>query len=78
MTTYKITSESNSLKLDVKKVEYSVSLSRTGGQGAPGNTNAIGDIPVVLSSVGEGDLLTVNNQKWVNVKRTNVTDGGNF
>jgi hypothetical protein len=78
MTTYKITSERETIKLDVKKVEYSVSLSRTGGQGAQGPDNGIGGFPVELNELTEGDLLTVASQKWTNTKRTNITDGGNF
>jgi hypothetical protein len=78
MTTFKLTSERDSIKLDVKKVEYSVSLSRTGGQGALGPDNIIGGIPVSLNGLAEGDLLIVAGQKWTNTKQTNITDGGNF
>jgi hypothetical protein len=77
MTTYKVIADRNTTKLEVNKVEYSVSLSRTGGQGADNKT--IGGVEVEpFVDLSEGDLLTVSNSKWINVKRTNVTDGGNF
>jgi hypothetical protein len=86
MTKFNVTSNSDTIKLDVKpveqklnvtKVEYAVSLARTGGQGSPGGTT-IGGLPIAIEDISEGDLLTVNSQRWINVKRTNITDGGNF
>lgn len=76
MTTYRVVSEDNSYKVAVNKVEYKVSLSRTGGQGA--NSNTLGDLPVLLSDVQEGDIITISSNTWVNARRTNLTDGGNF
>lgn len=86
MTTYKVSTNSDNIRLDVQKVEqklsiekleYSVTLARTGGQGAAGGYE-IGGLPVVTQDIETGDLLTVANAQWVNVKRTNITDGGNF
>jgi len=86
MSNINVTSKNDTIKLDVKpitqklevnKVEYSISLARTGGQGATGGM-VIGGLPIITDEIGEGDLLTVNSQRWINVKRTNITDGGNF
>ena len=73
---YKVNVDSVDHKVEVKKVEYKVSLSRTGGQGA--SNNDIGGLPISVSGVEEGDLLTVSSNQWVNTRRTNITDGGNF
>jgi hypothetical protein len=78
MSNYKVTADATNIKLDVKKVEYAISLARTGGQGASGPATSIGGLAIDTSDIGEGDLLTVSSQKWINVKRTNITDGGNF
>lgn len=85
MATNKVTVKGEDIKIDVKtvkhevnldKVEYKVSLSRTGGQGAANNT--LGGIPVEVLDAENGDLLTIDSNKWVNVRRTTITDGGNF
>jgi hypothetical protein len=76
MTTYSINATSTSNKLEVKKVEYAISLARTGGQGADNKT--LGGLTVELSEAQSGDLITIQDNKWVNVRRDNVTDGGNF
>jgi hypothetical protein len=76
MATYRVIAERDTTKLEVRKVEYSVSLSRTGGQGAS-NTN-FGGLEFEFAEIGEGDLITVVDNKWTNVKRMTVTDGGNF
>lgn len=77
MATYKVIAERDTTKLEVKKVEYSISLARTGGQGADNRT--LGGLEVQSITDGqEGDLLTIADNKWVNVRRATVTDGGNF
>jgi hypothetical protein len=77
MATYKVIAERDTTKLEVKKVEYSISLARTGGQGADNKT--LGGLEVIpITEPQEGDLLTVASNKWINVRRTTVTDGGNF
>jgi hypothetical protein len=76
MATYKVTAESNTTKIEVKKVEYSISLARTGGQGAA-NTS-FGGLEVSVTNPEEGDLLTVSDSRLINVRRATITDGGNF
>jgi hypothetical protein len=76
MSTYRVITEKETTKLEVKKVEYSISLARTGGQGAANNT--LGGVEFDINSIQEGDLITIVNNKWVNVRRMTVTDGGNF
>jgi hypothetical protein len=87
MSTYSINTENESFrvdtqkieqKLEVKKISYDVTLSRVGPQGANGVATTLGGLPVELGAISEGDLLTVSNSRWINVTRTNVTDGGNF
>jgi hypothetical protein len=76
MATYKVIAERETTRLEVRKVEYNISLARTGGQGAA-NTN-LGGLEFKFEDVQEGDLLTVAESKLVNVRRTTITDGGNF
>jgi hypothetical protein len=76
MATYKVIAQRDTTKLEVRKVEYNISLARTGGQGAA-NTN-FGGLTTNIENPEEGDLLTVSNNQWVNVRRATVTDGGNF
>jgi hypothetical protein len=77
MTTYKVIAERETTRLEVKKVEYNISLARTGGQGADNKT--LGGLEVIpITDSQEGDLLTVSSNKWINIRRANVTDGGNF
>jgi hypothetical protein len=78
MTTYKVISQADTNRVEVKKVEYKVSLSRTGGQGASNNGTILGGLAVLLNNVEEGDVLTIEGNQWVNTRRTNLTDGGNF
>jgi hypothetical protein len=73
-----VTSKNDTVKLEVKKIEYAISLARTGGQGAASTTTSIGGLDIETSNLSDGDLLTVSSHKWVNVKQTNITDGGNF
>ena len=76
-TSYRITTDAIGQKIEVNKIEYKVSLARTGGQGAA-NT-VLGGLPLEFTDPSEGDLITVSaDSKWVNVARSNVTDGGNF
>lgn len=76
MSTYRVVSEQDKYKVEVSKVEYKVSLARTGGQGAANTT--FGGLDVVLDSPQEGDVLTVSSNTITNTARTNLTDGGNF
>jgi len=77
MATYQVIAERDTTRLEVKKVEYSISLARTGGQGA--DNKSLGGLEVVpITDAQEGDLLTIASNKWTNIRRTNVTDGGNF
>jgi hypothetical protein len=77
MTTFKISAEANSTKLEVKKVQYKVSIARTGGQGA--DNSSLGGLQVApITDPQEGDLLGLSNNTWVNIRRSSITDGGNF
>lgn len=52
----------------------------SGGGGGGGATAFANLTDVMLTSPASGDLVAYNqtNLKWVNVKQTTVTDGGNF
>lgn len=56
-------------------------LSAISSGGGGGGATAFSDLTdVLLTSPANGDLVAYNqtNLKWVNVKQTTVTDGGNF
>lgn len=46
-------------------------------QGPPG-PSTIGGFGVVVSNIGDDDVLAVKNGTWVNKPQTQLTDGGNF
>lgn len=48
-----------------------------GPPGPPGGT-VIGGLGVVVSNIGDDDVLAVKNGAWVNKPQTQLTDGGNF
>jgi hypothetical protein len=52
-------------------------LTNVGIQGPAGKTN-IGDLPVVITSPQENDLIQLKSSSWVNVPQANLVDGGNF
>lgn len=77
MATFNITAAGTTAKLEVKKVQYKVSIARTGGQGADNST--LGGLQVApITDPREGDLLSLTGNTWVNVRRATITDGGNF
>lgn len=77
MATFNITAEGTAAKLEVKKVQYKVSIARTGGQGA--DNSSLGGLQVApITDPQEGDLLSLAGNAWVNVRRATITDGGNF
>ena len=78
MSTYKVVAEGNDYKVAVNRIDYKVSLSRTGGQGAASDGTVLGALPVEIANYGDGDLITIQNAKWINVKRETISDGGNF
>lgn len=43
-----------------------------------GSASALGDIPVILTGVGESDTLQFKNNAWRNSPQSDITDGGNF
>ena len=48
-----------------------------GIQGPPGPSGFGGYITEVIDPE-TGDLMTFSSNKWINVRRTDVSDGGNF
>jgi hypothetical protein len=49
------------------------------GQLGPGSLNTLGSLlDVSINTAEEGDLLTKQGTYWINTRRTNMTDGGNF
>ena len=49
-----------------------------GVQGPPGPTT-IGGLAIQITNPTPGDLLALGNaNKWTNVPKTEITDGGNF
>ena len=43
-----------------------------------GSASALGNIPVVINSVGDSDTLQFKNNAWRNSPQGDITDGGNF
>lgn len=49
-----------------------------GIQGPPGPAS-IGGLAIALANPAPGDMLTLGaDNKWTNVPKTEITDGGNF
>lgn len=48
-----------------------------GVQGPPGPSGFGGYVTEVVNPE-TGDLMTFSTNKWINVRRTDVSDGGNF
>lgn len=77
MATFNISASGTAAKLEVKKVQYKVSIARTGGQGA--DNSSLGGLQVApITDPQDGDLLSLSGETWVNVRRVTITDGGNF
>lgn len=57
-----------------------VEIITVGVQGPPGPVGGalIGGYSTEVSGISAGDLLAFSGARWVNVKRTDVSDGGNF
>ena len=90
MTAYKTTVTANSVSITLDKTDHTLSLSRTGGQGAKGDSvssvvvNAANDLIVTLVN-GTGTILEIINagnifqnaklQNLIDVESVNPSDG---
>lgn len=54
-----------------------VSIITQGIQGPPG-VSGIGGYEAEIVDPEAGDLITFSATKWINIKRVEVSDGGNF
>jgi hypothetical protein len=75
-----IVTESESLILSTEETVDLITVFTQGPQGpqGPAGENFIGGLPIEMSNILDGDLITVLENKWVNVKRETISDGGNF
>ena len=73
-----VTSEESLITVETVNAEI-FNVITEGLQGPPGPSGIDGYV-VSIALPEEGDLLTfnANNSIWINVRRTDVSDGGNF
>lgn len=60
----------------LNELKYVAKIAGVGQQGA--HSTVLGELPVELSNVQEGDVIGVKGGKVVNVPRDELVDGGNF
>jgi hypothetical protein len=69
-------------EVSVLEVGGSVQVISVGIQGPPGppGESLIGGYLVSVTNLGNNDLIRFNSatQRWVNIKSSDIVDGGNF
>lgn len=67
----------NSRDLVVVTGEEKFNVITEGIQGPPG-ASGVGGYDADIISPQVGDLLSFSSNKWINIRRVDVSDGGNF
>ena len=71
-----VTSEESLITVETVNAEI-FNVITEGLQGPPGPSGFGGYVTEVVNPE-TGDLMTFSTNKWINVRRTDVSDGGNF
>ena len=65
------------VRVEVTPVATQIVQINRGVQG-PSGTDSIGGYPVSVSNPQNLDALMFNNNAWINIPQTEISDGGNF